>query len=107
MKPYLIKTCKTLTERTHSHPSAILPRAISSKKEMKMKKKTFFDEKQQKMPRKYIVGALTSFHFNFFLEKRFDMLNQCLLLSITEKVISYSLVLRQQPLIALQIQKFH
>ena len=29
MKPYLIKNCKTLTERTHSRPSAILSRAKS------------------------------------------------------------------------------
>ena len=29
MKPYLIKTCKTPTERTHSRPSAILPRVLS------------------------------------------------------------------------------
>ena len=34
------------------------------------------------------------------------MLSQCLVPSITKKVISYSLVLGQQPLIALQIQIF-
>ena len=47
-----------------------------------------------------LVRALTSFHFNVFL-KRFDMLSQCLTLSVTKKVISYSLVLGQQPLKAL------
>ena len=35
------------------------------------------------------------------------MLSQCLVPSITKKVISYSLVLGQQPLIALQIEYFH
>ena len=34
------------------------------------------------------------------------MLSQCLLVSINEKVISYSLFLGQQTLIALQIQNF-
>ena len=41
-----------------------------------------------------------------FLKKRFDMLSQCFVPSITEKAISYSLVLGQQPLAALQIQIF-
>ena len=53
-----------------------------------------------------LVWALMSFNFNAFL-KRFDMLRQCLVPSITKKVNSYSLVLGQQPLIALQIQNFH
>ena len=35
------------------------------------------------------------------------MLSQCLVPSITKKVISYLLVLGQQPLIALQIEYFH
>ena len=35
------------------------------------------------------------------------MLRQCLVPHITKKVISYLLVLRQQPFIALQIQNFH
>ena len=52
-----------------------------------------------------IVRALTSFHFNVFLSK-FDKFIQCLLPSVTKKVISYSLVLEQQPLIALEIKKF-
>ena len=37
----------------------------------------------------------------------FDMLSQCLIPYITKKVNSYSLVLGQQRLIALQIQNFH
>ena len=56
--------------------------------------------------KRFIVRALTSFHFNVFL-KRSDMLNQCIVLSITKKHISHSLVLGQQTLIALQIQSFH
>ena len=40
-------------------------------------------------------------------KKRYDMLSQCLVVSITKKVSSHSLVLGQQPLIALQIQNFH
>ena len=40
-------------------------------------------------------------------EKRFDMLSQFLLSSRTQKVIFYPLVLGQQPLISLQIQKFN
>ena len=40
-------------------------------------------------------------------KKRFDMLSQSILPSITKKVNSYSLDLGQQPLIALQIQNFH
>ena len=35
------------------------------------------------------------------------MLSQCLVASITKKVISYLLVPRQQPLRALQTQDFH
>ena len=35
------------------------------------------------------------------------MLSQCHVPSITKKVISYSLVLEQQPLTALQIQNVH
>ena len=42
----------------------------------------------------------------FFL-KRFDMPNKCLVPSITKNVISYSLALGQQLLIAPQIQNFH
>ena len=41
-----------------------------------------------------------------FNKKRFDMLSQSLVPSITKKVNSYSLVLGQQPFIALQIQIF-
>ena len=53
------------------------------------------------------IQALMFFHFNVFL-KRFDMLSQWLILSITKKVIFYLLVLEQQPpLIALQVQNFH
>ena len=37
----------------------------------------------------------------------FDMLSQCLIPYITKKVNSYSLVLGQQRLTALQIQNFH
>ena len=35
------------------------------------------------------------------------MLSQCLVPSITKKVISYTLVLGQQPLIALKMQNYH
>lgn len=41
--------------------------------------------------------------FNFFF---FNMLSQCLVTPITEKVISYLLVLRQQLYIAVEIQFF-
>ena len=41
-----------------------------------------------------------------FFKKTFGMLSQCLVLSITKKVSSYSLVLGQHPLTALQIQNF-
>ena len=43
----------------------------------------------------------------FFLKNGFDMVSQCFVLSVTKKVISYSLVLGQQQPIALQIQNFH
>ena len=52
-----------------------------------------------------LVEVLTSFQFNVFL-KRFDMLSQCLVPSITKNINSYSLALGQQPLLARQIQKF-
>ena len=52
-----------------------------------------------------LAQALTSVHFNVF-HKRFHMLSQCLVPSITKKVISYLLVLGQQPLITFQIQNF-
>ena len=35
------------------------------------------------------------------------MLSQCLVPSVTKTAISYSLILEQQALIALQIQNFH
>ena len=35
------------------------------------------------------------------------MLSQCLLPSVTKKIISYLLILRQQPFRALQKQNFH
>ena len=55
-----------------------------------------------------IVTTLTSFFFNAFFSKRFNMLNQCLVPSITKKVSSYLLLLGEQTLIiALQIQNFH
>ena len=53
-----------------------------------------------------LVWALTSFQFNVFLKKRFDMLSQCLVQSLTKKVISYSLGLGQQPLIILQAKNY-
>ena len=53
-----------------------------------------------------IVWVLTSFHLILFL-KTVDMLSQCLILSITKKVISCLLVLGQQTLVAIQIQSFH
>ena len=37
----------------------------------------------------------------YFFLKRCDMLSLCLVLSITKKIFSYSLVLEQQPFIAL------
>ena len=40
-------------------------------------------------------------------QKRFEMLSQCLVQSMTKKIIYYLLVLGQQPLIVLQIQNFH
>ena len=56
--------------------------------------------------REHIVGALTSFLFNVFFLKTFDMFSQFLLPYLTKKVNSYSLVLGEQPLIILQIQNF-
>ena len=38
-----------------------------------------------------IVRALMSCHFNVFFKKRFDIVGQCLILSITKKTICYSL----------------
>ena len=52
------------------------------------------------------VGALTSFHIDVFL-KRFNIPSQCLVPPITNKVISYSLVLGQQLLTPHQIKNFH
>ena len=42
-----------------------------------------------------------------FFKNRFDVHGQCLVPSIKKKVNSYSLLLGQQALIALQIQNFH
>ena len=52
-------------------------------------------------------GHWRPFTLMFFSKKRFDMLSQCHVPSITKKVISYSLVLEQQSLTALQIQNVH
>ena len=54
-----------------------------------------------------IARTMAPFHFDVFSLKSKDILNQCLVLSITKKIISYWLVLGQQPLIALQKQNFH
>ena len=51
------------------------------------------------------VGALTSFHIDVFL-KRFYIPSQCLVPPITNKVISYSLVLGQQLLTPHQIKNY-
>ena len=48
----------------------------------------------------HIVRRLTFFHCNVF-EKRFNTLDQCLVPSITKRVISYSLILEQKPFIVL------
>ena len=50
------------------------------------------------------IDVLSTYCFFF---KRFDKLSQCRIPSITKKVNSYSLVLGQQPFIALQIQNFY
>ena len=42
-----------------------------------------------------------------FFEKNSDLLRHCLLPAITKKSNSYSLDLRQQPLIALEIKHCH
>ena len=42
-----------------------------------------------------------------FCKKWSDILSQCLVPFISRQIISYSLFLGQQPLIALQIQNFH
>ena len=53
-----------------------------------------------------LFWALTSFHFNVF-KNRFHMLSQCLLPSITKKIVSYYwLVLGQQSFIVFQIHIF-
>ena len=53
-----------------------------------------------------IVRAPTFFHFNVFW-KTLNILCQCQVPSITKKVTSYSLVLGQQPHIALELRNFH
>ena len=55
----------------------------------------------------YKIITLYSPFTLLFSKKRFDMLGQSLVPSITKSVISYSLRLEQQPLITLQIQNFH
>ena len=56
---------------------------------------------------KQTITIVQSLFTLIFLKKRFNMLSRCLVASITKKVISYLLVLRQQPLRALQTQDFH
>ena len=69
-----------------------------------------FDEKrhtqlgQSKAIGWVIVQTLMFFLFVFL--KNVNMLSQCLVPSITKKVISYLLTLGQPPLTALQIQNF-
>ena len=55
---------------------------------------------------KLLVRVLTSFGFNVFFQKKFDIFGQYLVPSRTKNVSFYSLVLGQHPLIAFQHKVF-
>ena len=76
MKPYLIKSCKTLTERTHSRPSAIMSPAKSwniYKKELqKTNQKEFSVEKaiKRKGDNLYVKWNGYGSSFNSWIDKK-------------------------------------